>query len=100
MLDGEMENFVRSTSPAFEVIAVVKDEKHSLVFQAVTDPATGEKIGDTALFEVQADWLKTTLVFEAVLKSLTIRGTTFVAVPFNFPLGNDHENAEGETARH
>jgi hypothetical protein len=91
VLDGEMENFVRSAAASFEVTATINNEKRSLVFQAVADPATGEKVGDTALFEAQADWLKTTPKFDAVLTSLTIRGSAFVAVPFNFPLGNDHD---------
>ena len=92
VLDGEMENFVRITAASFDVTATVDGEKRSLVFQAVADPATGEKVGDTALFEAQADWLKATRKFDAVLASLTIRGSTFAAVPFNFPLGNDHDD--------
>ena len=47
--------------------------------------------GDTALFEAQADWLKTTGNFDATLKSLPIRGTTFTDVKFNFPKGNDKD---------
>jgi hypothetical protein len=76
---------------AFEIDATVDGEKHSLQFSAVADPATGEKVGDTALFETQADWLKTTATFDGVLKSLSIHGTTFTAVPFNFPRGNDRD---------
>jgi len=91
VLDGEMENFVRSTASSFEATVTVEGEKHTLIFQAIADSATGEKVGDTALFEAQADWLKTTPKFDAVLTSLTIRGSTFAAVPFNFPLGNDHD---------
>lgn len=91
ILDGEMENFVRSASPSFEIEATVNREKTSLVFAAVADPATGEKVGDTALFETQSDWLKTVATFDGVLKSLTIQGTTFTAIPFNFPRGNDND---------
>ena len=91
VLDGEMENFVRCAAPAFEVAATVAGEKRTLTFVAVADPATGEKAGDTALFEARADWLKSTPKFEGVLTTLTIRGTTFTAVSFNFPDGNDHD---------
>jgi hypothetical protein len=91
VLDGEMENFIRCPAPSFDVVATVAGEKRPLTFTAVADPATGEKIGDTALFEAQADWLKTTKRFDAVLTSLTIKGTPFANVPFNFPLGNDHD---------
>lgn len=89
ILDGEMENFVRSPTPSFEIEASVGAEKPSLVFAAVADPATGETVGDTALFETRADWLKTVAAFDGVVKSLTINGTTFTAVRFNFPHGND-----------
>lgn len=99
VLDGEMENFIRCTATSFEVAAAVGGEKHTLVFQAVSDPATGEKVGDTALFEAQADWLKTTQKFDGVLTSLTIRGTTFAVVPFNFPLGNDHDQSTKEPGK-
>jgi hypothetical protein len=91
ILDGEMENFIRCPAPSFEVVAMVAGEKRPLTLTAVADPATGEKVGDTALFETRADWLKTTKKFDAVLTSLTIKGTTFTNVPFNFPLGNDHD---------
>ena len=91
LLDGEMENFIRVATPSFEVVATVGGERRPLIFTAVANPATGEKIGDTSLFETQADWLKTTPAFDATLTTLTIRGTPFAAVPFNFPKGNDHD---------
>jgi hypothetical protein len=91
VLDGEMENFIRSSAPSFQVTATVGSEQQTLIFQAVANAATGEKIGDTAQFEASADWLKTTPVFDAALTTLDIRGTTFAHVPFNFPQGNDHD---------
>lgn len=89
ILDGEMENFIRSTAPSFEIVATIGGERHPLVLQAVANLATGETVGSTSLFEASADWLKTTPSFDAVLTRLDIRGTTFSAVPFNFPKGND-----------
>jgi len=91
VLDGEMENFIRSAAPSFEVVASVQGEKRTLLFKAVADAATGEKVGDTALFEAQADWLKTTKEFDGVLTEIAIRGSTFSGVKFNFPHGNDHD---------
>lgn len=92
VLDGEMEDFIRLNTPSFEVVATVRGEKQVLVFQAVADPATGEKIGDTSLFEASAEWLKTVREFDAVLTTVTIRGTTFAGVHFNFPRGNERPN--------
>jgi hypothetical protein len=91
VLDGEMENFVRCAATSFEMTAMVDGSSRVLTFQAIADSATGEKIGDTALFETSADWLKTTARFDGILISLTVRGTAFEGVKFNFPQGNDHD---------
>ncbi len=91
VLDGEMENFIRSAAPSFEINATVDGQPKPLVLRAVANPATGETVGDTSLFETQADWLKTAKTFDGEIKSLTIRGTTFTDVDFNFPEGNDKD---------
>lgn len=91
VFDGELENFIRSSVPSFEIGATVSGQLQTLVLAAVANPATGETVGDTSLFETQADWLKTIEDFDAVLKSITIRGTTFADVKFNFPKGNDKD---------
>jgi hypothetical protein len=89
VLDGELENFIRSSVPSVEIVADVGGAPRTLVLAAVANPATGETVGDTSLFQARADWLRTTGEFDAVLKSVTIRGTTFTDVKFNFPKGND-----------
>ncbi len=89
VLDGEMENFIRSAAPSFEIDATVDGAPQVLVLKATANPATGETVGDSALFEAQADWLKTANDFDATMKSIAIRGTTFADVKFNFPKGND-----------
>ena len=91
IFDGEMENFIRSALASFEVNAVVNGAPQSLLFRAVANAATGETVGDTALFEAQADWLKSANEFDGRLKSITIRGSTFDEVKFNFPKGNDQD---------
>lgn len=89
VLDGELGNFIRITQPELRLDAVVAGRPQVLVLAAVADPATGETVGDTALFAGRADWLRTTAEFDAVLAGITIRGTAFTAVKFNFPRGND-----------
>ena len=91
VFDGELENFIRSSVPTVEIDATVNGATQVLVLNAVANPATGETIGDTSLFEGQADWLKTAKEFDATLKTITIRGTTFTDVKFNFPKGNDKD---------
>ena len=89
VLDGELEKFIRITASSVRVVARVKEGDQSLDLLAVANPATGEKVGDTAQFEVTADWLKTTPRFDARLTEVTIRGKTYRDVPFNFPKGNE-----------
>jgi hypothetical protein len=89
VLDGELENFVRIAAPSLEVTARVAGQDEKLVMQAIGNRATGEKAGDTSLFEAQADWLKTTPRFDAVLKEITVNGTTYTNIAFNFPKGSD-----------
>ena len=89
VLDGEMENFIRVQTAAFEVVASGGAEKRVLTFRAVASSATGETVGDTSCFEAQADWLRTAAAFDAELSLLKIRNTTFLHVAFNFPKGNE-----------
>ncbi len=91
VLDGEMENFVRIAAPSFDIVAVISGRRTTLTFKPVANPATGEKIGDTSLFEAEAEWLKGTDRFDGVLLSLEVRGTKFDAVGFSFPNGNDRD---------
>jgi hypothetical protein len=89
ILDGEMENFVRIQAESFEVRAALPDGPKTLALKAVPNNATGEKTGDTSMFETRADWLKTNATFDATLPELTVRGRAYRNVPFNFPKGND-----------
>jgi hypothetical protein len=88
LLDGEMEDFVRSGSASI-VITATGGAPREVVLSAVANPETGETVGDTALFQGQADWLKGAPEFDGAIKSVAIRGTTFADVKFNFPKGND-----------
>jgi hypothetical protein len=89
VLDAEMEDFVRSPDHALEITVTSGGASHVIALAAVANPETGETVGDTSLYQAQADWLKATPRFEGVLGSVTIRGTTFTHVAFSFPKGND-----------
>jgi hypothetical protein len=88
ILDGEMDDFVRSAASSI-VITATGGAPREVVLAAVPNPETGETVGDTALFQGQADWLKGAPEFDGVIKTIAIRGTTFSGVKFNFPKGND-----------
>lgn len=91
VLDGEMEEFIRIAAPSLEISVTAGGQPRTLVLSAVASPATGETVGNTSLFEVQADWLKTMREFDGVLTRIEVRGTAFTAVAFNFPKGNDRD---------
>lgn len=89
VLDGELEFFVRIPAESFEVVAQVAGREELLTFRAIPNNATGETIGNTSQFEVQAEWLKRQTNFDAMLRAITIKGSTFTNVGFNFPKGSD-----------
>jgi hypothetical protein len=93
IMDGELENFVRVPAESFAVTAKLSGQEEVLSFKAVANNATGERVGDTALFEAQADWLKTNAAFDGVLRQLTVRGTAYENITFNFPKGNDTDES-------
>ena len=81
---------VRIATPSFEAHVTVEGRKQTLVFQAQADPATGEKPGNTSVFDARADWLKTATTFDGVFPKLVIDGETFAGTTFNFPKGRTH----------
>jgi len=89
VFDGEFENFVRIPAKSFQVTARLPGREEVLDLKAVPNPATGETVGDTSMFETQADWLKATPVFDAVLPEITVGGNSYTNVAFNFPKGGD-----------
>ena len=91
VFDGELENFVRIPAESIEIDAQVSGREEPLILRAVANNATGEKVGDTSLFEIQADWLKTSPTFDGTLKEIVVRGKTYSNVKFNFPKGNDED---------
>jgi hypothetical protein len=89
VMDGELENFVRIVAPSIEIVATVAGKPTTLTLMPIANPLTGEKPGDASLFEVTADWLRNTTTFDGVIPRLEVRVTTFTAVAFNFPNGNE-----------
>jgi len=89
MLDSELENFVRSSSASIEITATGAGAPAGVTLAAVANPETGETVGDTSLFEGEAAWLKARPRFDAVLKSVTVRGASYTDVKFSFPKGNE-----------
>jgi hypothetical protein len=89
IMDGELEKFVRIPAESIEFTVKLAGRDEPLILKAVANNATGEKVGDTSLFEAQTDGLKTTSTFDATLKQISINGHEYQNVSFNFPKGND-----------
>lgn len=89
VMDAHLEFFVRIAAPSFAVAAQAEGREETLTFQPIANSATGETVGDTSLFEAQADWLKSATNFDVVLKEITIRTRTYTNISFNFPKGRD-----------
>ena len=82
VLDAHAENFIRLRMHAFEAVVSLPGERQPLTFKAIANTATGETVGDTAQFEAQADWLKTTAPLEVTVTSLEIRESRFEGIAF------------------
>ena len=82
VLDAHAENFIRLKAPSFDAVVTIAREPHPVAFKAIANPATGETVGDTAQFEAEADWLKTTAPLDVSIASLEIRESRFPGVAF------------------
>ena len=87
VLDGEMEDFVRIKEPQLELEIEQHGRRRTLGLRAVADPATGETVGDTCLFETRTSWLKGANPFKGVVKRIAIHDRTFQSIPFRCPGG-------------
>ena len=83
-----MERYLRMELKSFEVLAKRESGEVKLVFNAVANPGTGEKVGDTSQFLAKADWLSESESFDAVLPEITVLGKIYQNVAFNYPKGN------------
>jgi hypothetical protein len=91
VLDGEMEDYIRIKAKALEIEVEHEGRRETLKLLPVADTATGETVGDTCLFQTQADWLKRVDHFKGSIRDLAIQDQKFHAVAFAFPEGNSKE---------
>lgn len=85
LFDGHMENYVRIAAPSFAATAMVAGMPRPLLFSAVVDPATGETVGDAALFEATAEWLSARPAVELQVPRLEVRGLEFTNITASLP---------------
>jgi hypothetical protein len=93
VLDAHAENFVRTALPGIALTVQAGAATHTLPLLPVANAATGETVGDTALYEATAAWLTTTATFTGEIPRLELKGRTFTNVKFSFPdnhAGHNH----------
>lgn len=84
VLDGHAENFVRIPASGIEVVAMPGGMRTPVTLKPVANSVTGETVGNTSQFDIQADWLKTAGEFAGIV-TIEIKGTKFEQVPFMLP---------------
>lgn len=89
LLDGEAEKSIQIAQEEIQ-IEVEKPKRISIKLTAVENALTGEKKGATSEFSAINEDLKGLKDFEAVIKSIKIKGKEFTGEKFNFPKGNEH----------
>lgn len=87
-LDGEAEQSVPLAQTEIE-IEIEKPQKFVVKLEAEENALTGETKGATSEFSGQNERLRNLKEFDALVKSITIRGREFKNVSFNFPKGNE-----------
>jgi Ni/Co efflux regulator RcnB len=95
VLDGEAEKAVRLKQDSIVIEALLpaadgEPTTTTLTLRPSSNVLTGEKVGDTSLFEWGYESLKGVDKFTGVVKELEIKGTTLKDVKFQFPEGNEH----------
>jgi hypothetical protein len=88
VLDAHAAHFVRLPIESFDIQARSAETNQVLRMQAVTTTATGEKVGDTALFETRSAWLRPGVEFQGVIPQIVIRGREYRDITFDFPRGH------------
>ena len=83
-----MERYLRIKAESFAVLAKLPNGEARLTFAAVANAGTGETVGDTSQFVARADWLAGARSFDAVLPEVSVRGTVYRSIAFNYPNGN------------
>lgn len=75
--DGHMENYVRVAAPAFPAAVVIDGAARPVQFVAVPNAASGETVGDTALFETTIPALSSQPALTLNVPELVVKGATY-----------------------
>ncbi len=90
VLDGHLQGYVLVPESNFLMTAKAGGKSEQLSFQRAPEPASGKVPEKSALFEAQAEWLKSAKEFEGHLPTITLGGSNFTNITFAFPKGTKH----------
>jgi hypothetical protein len=85
VMDAHAENFVRVPLTNLSLEVVAGGSTQTVVLQAQGSTVTGETVGDTSMFQGQADALKGVAQFTGTIPVITIRDYNFRGVGFEYP---------------
>jgi hypothetical protein len=80
IFDAHMKDYVRIAAASFAATAKIGEVEHQLVFNAVANPATGETMGSTALFEARVPTLSGRPALTLSVPALTVKTHTYINV--------------------
>lgn len=92
-LDGEAEKPLRLPQEKI-VLSVTRKVGEAITSAtvetvAVTNPLTGEQVGDSSEFSGESEFLKGADHFDGVVQSVSIQGESLTGVTFSYPEGNE-----------
>jgi len=90
VLDGHLEGYVQVPESNFTLAVKLSGGTEQLSFLRAPEPAWGNVLEKSSLFESQAEWLKTTKEFDGSIPAITLNGATFTNISFTFPKGSKH----------
>lgn len=87
VLDGEAERFVRISTAEIRGVGLAGGQEWELRFEAVSNEATGESVGDSSQFAARASELVKQSNFEVRFERLEILGQVYEDVSIPYPEG-------------
>lgn len=91
-LDAHADYVQRVEQPVLELLITAENAESPITLRlpAIADPLSGETIGDSSKFETVAPELVGLESFNAVIRSLDIRGGQFEDIAFEYPSHHHH----------
>lgn len=91
ILDGEAKNGLPISQESLKLNIKHGNLNYEITLKAQENSLSGEKLGNTSQFIGEDTRLKNIKEFDAILKTIEIRGQKFENTSFSYPKGNEYE---------